>query len=91
METLTASQQVIAAGGSGAICVSYSSHQYFENPKMTCLSCGQLLPEGRKKFCSEECAKTANRNRQRDRRAEIHKHLWECSCGAIISPGRPQK
>ncbi len=54
--------------------------------------CGKPIPQGRKRYCSEECRNIGNLMRKREKRVGDHRHRYRCiDCEVKLSLGRPQK
>ncbi len=54
--------------------------------------CGKPIPQGRKRYCSDECQATAYLMRKREKRVGDHRHRYRCiDCEVKLSLGRPRK
>ena len=55
-----------------------------------CEECGvEAVPDGREKYCSEECAARRKRRKTREKRFGQHRHVWICAkCGQRTKLGR---
>ena len=54
--------------------------------------CGKPIPQGRKRYCSEQCRSQSNLLRTRAKRAGNHLHNFQCiGCGVEFTSGRPRK
>ena len=54
--------------------------------------CGTEIPQGSKRYCSDQCQATAYILRKREKRVHEHRHKFRCTgCGEELSLGRPEK
>jgi hypothetical protein len=57
---------------------------------LKCAQCGEQVPEGRERFCSNECL--ARYKREQERKSYGHRHEYRCvDCGHQLRLGRHRK
>jgi hypothetical protein len=58
--------------------------------ELKCAQCGEPIPVGRERFCSNDCS--ARHKREHERQVYGHRHDYRCSeCGHQLRLGRRRK